>query len=440
MIWHVIDFFVDIVEALIIIKYCSSVYKKRYDNNICYYIGGISIAIVIFIFNYFSQGTENSTFRGSFATMIIIMFIVVMILYDDKITKLLLGYIGLLILIVAIEGVILSLLSFIFGESPAVFAKSNILRVLGMVSSKLITFFIVVLFACNENKFGLRIIKKSLLMEIILLFILNIGIMACIVPIYRNLIYKNSKDGIIAGIVILGLGIINIVSLLIYDKLIIQSKKDLELQLKLQQYEIQSKYYDEINDATMKLKSLRHDMSNHLGNIKGLVVYKEYAKLEEYLNKLLSEIDEVDKIIITNYPAISALLNRKYVQAEKNNINFTMNVSSIKDITIDVVDICIILGNLIDNAIEANLKVEEKNRYIKIDISNANNYIVIDCVNSIINNKIIDLNTTKADKNIHGIGLKNVRNIVEKHYGDIQIMRIKDYFSINIMLYNGKLS
>lgn len=439
MIWYLIDLFVDIVEALIIIKYCSSVYKKRYKNNIAYYIGGFLLTTIIFIFNYFSNVLE-CTFRGSFIGMIIIMFVVVLVLYDEKIMKLLLGYIGLLILIVAIEGIILSLLTFIFGESPAIFAKSNVLRVLGMVVSKLITFLVVVLFISDGERFGLRYLKKSLLIEIITLFIMNLGIMTSIIPMYRNLMYENNEDSIVAGIVILGLGIINIVSLLIYDKLIAQSKKDLELQLKIQQYEIQSKYFDEINNATMKLKSLRHDMSNHLGNIKGLVMYKEYNKLEEYLNNLLSQIDEIDKIIITKYPAVSALLNRKYAQAEKNNINCVMNIGGVDYLTVDTVDLCIILGNLIDNAIEANVKVDENNRYIKLDINNINNYLVIDCVNSTINSENINLNTTKDDKDIHGIGLKNINQMVEKYYGNIEIMCIKDYFNVNIMLYNGELN
>ncbi|GMQ64736.1 sensor histidine kinase [Vallitalea maricola] len=439
MIWYLIELFVDIVEALIIIKFCSSVYKKRYNSIIAYYVGGFSITAIIFIFNYFSNDLE-CTFRGSFLGMIIIMFVVVLALYDEKIMKLLLGYIGLLILIVAIEGIILSILSFIFGESPAIFAKSNILRVLGMVVSKLITFLVIVLFISDGERFGLRFLKKSLLIEIITLFIINLGIMTSIVPMYRNLMYENNEDSIVAGFVILGLGIVNIVSLLIYDKLLAQSKKDLELQLKIQQYEMQSKYFDEINNATLKLKSLRHDMSNHLGNIKGLLRYKEYTKLEEYLNKLLSQIDEVDKIIITKYPAISALLNRKYARAGKNNINCVMNIGSVDNLTIDTVDICIILGNLIDNAIEATIKVDENNRYIKLDINNVNNYLVIDCVNSTVGSENISLDTTKADKEIHGIGLKNINQIVEKYYGNMEIMCIKDYFSVNIMLYNGELN
>jgi len=185
---------------------------------------------------------------------------------------------------------------------------------------------------------------------------------------------------------------------------------------------------------------LRHDMSNHLGNIKGLLRYKEYTKLEEYLNKLLSQIDEVDKIIITKYPAISALLNRKYARAGNNNINCVMNIGSVDNLTIDTVDICIILGNLIDNAIEATVKVDESNRYIKLDINNVNNYLVIDCVNSTIGSENISLDTTKEDKEIHGIGLMNINQIVEKYYGNMEIMCIKDYFSVNIMLYNGELN
>ncbi len=295
------------------------------------------------------------------------------------------------------------------------------------------------MFISFGNKNGKLVVKKRIILEIVVLFSVNLCIMISILPMYKNILYVHDENGIVAGIVILGLGFINILSLLIYLRIIRQAHHDLDLQLRLQQYDMQTKYLDEINYATMKLRSLRHDMSNHLGNVKGLVTYKEYDKLDEYLSKLLSDIEDVDQMIITRNPAISALLNRKKTVADKHEINCSMNIQCMDEVLIDDLDLCIILGNILDNAIEASLKLDRVNRYIKIDIRNKDKYLIIDCVNRTINSIQSSLQTTKDNKILHGIGLSNVRQIVNKYHGTVDISTVKDYFTVSITLYNDIL-
>ncbi len=437
MIWHFVEYFIDIVEALTIIVFLNGTCKKRCNLSRVYYIGCFAMANIIFVFNYLSNNSQHPMHRLSIS-MIVLLFAVVYLLYNEPIHKLLISYIGLLIFIIAIEGIILSLLSITFKQSPGFFAEQNLFRVVGMLTSKLLIFLVVILFICFGNKNGKLVVKRRIILEIVVLFFVNLCIMISILPIYKNILYVHDQNGIVAGIVILGLGFINILSLLIYLRIIRQAHYDLDLQLRLQQYDMQSKYLDEINYATIKLRSLRHDMSNHLGNVQGLVIYKEYDKLEEYLSELLSDIEVVDQMIITRNPAISALLNRKKAFADKNQINCSINIQCMDEIQIEDLDLCIVLGNLLDNAIEANLKLEQDNRYIKIDIRDKDKHLIIDCVNRTINSHI-SLQTTKDNKILHGIGLRNVRQIVSKYHGSIDISSVKDYFTVSITMYNGIL-
>ncbi|QUI21407.1 GHKL domain-containing protein [Vallitalea pronyensis] len=438
MIWYFIEYFIDIVEAITIIIFLNGIYKKRYKSASTYFIGGFMLTNIIFGFNYLAKHSRHPV-QCTSITMIILLFVVVYWLYKEPLHRLLISYIGLLIFIIAIEGIVLSLLSIAFKQSPGFFAEQNIFRVVGMFTSKLLIFLIVIMFISFGLKNGRLIVKKRIILEIVVLFSINLSIMISILPVYKNILYVHDENGFIAGIVILGLGFINILSLLIYLRIIRQAHHDIDLQLRLQQYDMQSKYLDEINYATMKLRSLRHDMSNHLGNVQGLVRYKEYDKLEEYLSKLLTDIEDVDQMIITRNPAISALLNRKKTLADKHDIHCSMNIQYMDEILMDDLDLCIVLGNILDNAIEASLKLEQKDRYIKIDIRNIEKYIIIDCVNRIAVNSKSTLQTTKDNKILHGIGLSNVKQIVKKYHGSIDISSIKDYFTITITMYNDTL-
>lgn len=433
MSWYIFELAIDIIEAIIFIRFGNSTFQKRYNNKLVYYLYSFIIAIIIFAFDVFVNGKEN---WYTFLIMIILIFIVFYIIYDENILKLLSGYIGILLLMVAVEGITITLLSFIFKVSTTMFVEKTLYKLMAMVLAKLIIFLIIGIWISKYKKQGVFRIKKSITYYIIILFIFNIAIMICVISSSINNIGEEAM--IRAGYITLGLGIINILSLLIYEAILIDSQKYWKMKLKVQQYEMQSKYFDDINNATMKLKGLRHDMSNHLGNIKALIMYKEYAKLEEYLNRILQEIDEVDEIIITKYPAISALLNRKYTLANKHNINCSINVDNIDNLNIDDVDLCIVLGNLLDNAIEANLKIDECHRNISLDINTRNQYLIINSVNSTIYGNT-SLFSTKDNKDMHGIGLKNVQQIVDKYYGVIEIDAIKDYFNVSIILYNGKV-
>lgn len=432
MIWSVFGLFIDFIEAIIFIRFGNSIYNKKYNSKIIYYFAIILITSIIFVFDEI-LGRYGNWYLD--IVIIVLIFIVIYYLYVDYILKLLLGYIGILLLILAIEGITISILSFAFQVGTTMFIENTLYKLLAMVLAKVITFFIVEVWINKYKSEGVLRIKKTLTYYIIALFIFNIAIMICVIisSINYSMMEKN-----MAGYITLGLGIINILSLLIFEIVTKESQIYWKMKLQVQQYDMQSKYFDDINNATMKLRGLRHDVTNHLGNIQGLLIYKEYDKLEEYLNKILDDIEEVDKIIITDYPAISALLNRKYAIANKHNINCSINIENLKNLNIDDVDICIILGNLLDNAIEANMKVEKTNRNLSLDISTKNNYLIINSVNSTIQGKA-SLNSTKDNKEMHGIGLKNVKKIVEKYHGIIEIDAIKDYFNVSIMLYNGEL-
>lgn len=191
-------------------------------------------------------------------------------------------------------------------------------------------------------------------------------------------------------------------------------------------------------------KSQRHDFNHYLGCIYGLMRLKKYDEMEKYIQDITNQASEFNLIVNIKNPIIMSLLNIKLAKAKNANIEVDLSINIQDDIKIESIDLSSIIGNLLENAIEACTKLPENERKIGIEILNKNENLVIKITNtkenkSIDTRKIIEQRyTTKGDKENHGYGLINVRNIIEKYNGLIKIESENDYFKVNIALPNRK--
>lgn len=170
--------------------------------------------------------------------------------------------------------------------------------------------------------------------------------------------------------------------------------------------------------------SFKHDFGNIMQAIGGYIEAKDIVGLKEMYGSIIQECQQINDIQsinknIINNPAVYTLINSKYITATELNIN--MKVEVLTDITkfkISDLNLCRILGILIDNAIEASKKCEEKSIYVKFkyDKLNNRNLVIVKNTyskNTINVNKIFEKGfTTKGEKTNHGIGLWKVQQIV----------------------------
>ncbi|MCD8028361.1 MAG: GHKL domain-containing protein [Erysipelotrichaceae bacterium] len=171
------------------------------------------------------------------------------------------------------------------------------------------------------------------------------------------------------------------------------------------------------------LKSLRHDMKNHLVTIQYLIENNQLRKAIDYTKNLSTQYTQPNFTVNTGHIALDGLLTQKINDAENNNIPVTINadytyIDSIKDI-----DLCVIFGNALDNAIEACQKIKNiDERFIDIKIHHKANYIFIVIKNAYSGFlEKSTLKTTKKDNYLHGIGLKNIRATVKQYNGYMNI-------------------
>lgn len=186
-----------------------------------------------------------------------------------------------------------------------------------------------------------------------------------------------------------------------------------------------------------EVRELRHDMKRHLKEIQILAAQGEYGQLNQYIQDMTDDASVLDNMIGTGNVALDGILNYMCSKALKNNIQVTRKITVPEDAELVAYDMNIILGNLLDNAIENALKTDEPK--IDIVIKYRMGMLRINIVNSCIQDQnIIDGRyiSTKLDeiKN-HGYGMINVRKCVAKYNGTVKFSNDDTRFKAEVLLY-----
>lgn len=248
--------------------------------------------------------------------------------------------------------------------------------------------------------------------------------------------YTGRNLGII--IFILSIFIINVTMIYFYNIIVrgIEDKIEKEfLQNKEKIYEEQLaiiiQYMDGINE-------IKHDLKNHLIFIEDLIRNDKKEETLVYLNNKFDILYGNENEIKTNNMPIDSILNFKLKYANKNKIKIKSDIKVPKELNIPAYDIITILGNIIDNAIEATEKLNEDERFINIIIKYDKGRLFIKIENS-FNGQLKyekgELVSTKKDKKFSGIGIKNINNCLKKYNGEIKLETTDNIFSFKLILF-----
>ena len=234
---------------------------------------------------------------------------------------------------------------------------------------------------------------------------------------------------------------INIMMFGIYMKL----SDNLELKRKNSIYQLQIDLYNshikEKESAMMEFRRARHDLKHQIIYLLDLSEKKEYGQLELYLKKLIDwEPLEGIMIAYTENFMIDALINYKYSFAKRNGIAFSVNLEVPMTLPFEDTDLCIILGNALDNAMEAGVRGEVPTPYVDLKMKYDRGSLVIIIENSfdgkIRKNHSGKLLTRKLETENHGIGMDSIRKATEKYHGLLDIENEDGKFCLMIILYS----
>lgn len=179
-----------------------------------------------------------------------------------------------------------------------------------------------------------------------------------------------------------------------------------------------------------------HDAKHELLYIGSCLEENNVAGANESLQNYLRKIKQIEKKVWSGFSFLDFMLNYKKLEMDKKGIRFTLD-TDLQNITISEEDLMIILGNLLDNAMEAAQKCAAPKRYMKLKICNINNMLLLNIENSsdevpiVKNGKFV---SSKHEPGVHGMGIESVQKIVEKYEGEIEFQYAKEYFQVQILI------
>ncbi len=195
--------------------------------------------------------------------------------------------------------------------------------------------------------------------------------------------------------------------------------------LKAQQAELLQKDYQTLNKTYSANAKLYHDLHHHVEAMYQMLKQEQVDRALEYLEDLRKPIKEITKMVWTGDETIDYLINSKLSEAQSEGIEVQTNIEFPRHTNIRSANLVAILGNLLDNALEAVRKDGGKQAFIHLTIRRIHNMLVIKVKNSMSESLIIEegqIQTTKQDKKMHGWGLKSARTAAEEYDGTIEIM------------------
>lgn len=213
-------------------------------------------------------------------------------------------------------------------------------------------------------------------------------------------------------------------------------KKYSEKKLESYQNDLLQKHYNEVENMYRQMRGWRHDYKNHIAAMKIHLEQGNYELLGNYLNELNKDLTTVDTVLKTGNVMVDAILNSKISLAQSKNIKVDATAAVPEKIRVSDTDICVIIGNLLDNAIEACCKLEDYDkRFIRIYIGILKQQLYISVSNSVggeIKKEGKNYFTTKNEN--HGFGLKRIDKIISKYGGYINRQDETDVFATEIMI------
>jgi len=209
-----------------------------------------------------------------------------------------------------------------------------------------------------------------------------------------------------------------------------------------QQVKAMKQRLEEAENFYGSIRKVRHEMKNHMANIKGLAETGQYGEIDKYVRRMDASMQALEYKYVTGNAVTDVIINDKWRRAEKAGIRFEADFRYRGGIP--VFDLGIILDNLLDNAIEACEKLERGKGFIRLDLKQKKQFLLITVENSF--DGVLSMqednslpHTTKQSVcpeivTEHGIGLKNVHDMAERYYGGVKIKVEKDIFHVTVML------
>lgn len=419
-----------IFETIIFDVFFKDTMRRKQRHMLIFISLYISTVILISSINLFYNSKLN------LITNIIIYFLLLLILFEGTLKEKIFYYIIFYTAFAGIEIIFEFLLSLFFGAEYSWMYQTELLKFIIICLEKLLTFIILFFIKrklCKEE-YGLN---NKLILSALILPITTFWIYSAL--FYSNLMLKISginEAGLVIGCVLLLFS--NVIIFLMYDYIFRLNKEKQELEMISLKTNMEKKYYDRMEKVNIEQSHYMHDIRFLLKTIGDLAVQGQEEEIATVIRDMAIRLGELEEDFFCRNKVLNTILCEKKREAKDENILYNANVEP--GISLDFIrdiDIIIIIGNIVDNAIDASKKVNDGFVDINIFENQKGHFLVIKVENKfdgVVNRYGENFYSSKKDKiDKHGMGIKNVRNCIEKYDGFLQIDYNENLFTVTVV-------
>jgi two-component system sensor histidine kinase AgrC len=412
------DIIINLIDYLIIFKYFNCFGKKRnLKNKYCISIF-FSCIVLVSVINQLQNQYIN-----------LILCILMIYLYSLSFSYGISYHIVLPILYIGF-GIVAELIGFVIFNNLGSIFPYPVQYYGSSFICEFIRYLIVCVF-CSIKKIKFPKLSFKIGKFLVIIPISSIVICCIAINIIQN--SKNNLVNIMCMVIIIMTITSNILMFKMFFKVIDTLSDNYEKEMLLQEAEAKEQYYKEVEKSNREVRKIKHDFKNMLLAICGN--YKEKNKISEEISKIIKQLDESDKKIYTSNVVINTIINNKISQAEKLNVKTEVNIKIPKSVSFDYKDAGILLGNILDNAIEACERINQDRRWIQIDIFHQRSILFIKVCNGKIKNSVNINKSSKSNVHNHGIGVTSINAVVKKYDGYVEFVDKGEEFEVDVSLY-----
>ena len=413
-----------VVEVLMLHMYFNYFYTIR-QNKVVVWIGYSIYGVVLWVL-----GAADNAYLSLLGTVVLSTLILFSI-YNGKITEKILSLASYFVILVAAD-VIAYFIFTLFGDnSMSVFTETQIESVPIVIIGKSLQFSMINIFFRFKKSDGKLIFKDFIVL-------LSLNIISLVISLSMLYFDQMERQTRIITCIFIGCAVLILSITLFYffqrSKRIDEYEKEKEiLECRLN---VQAESFEEIKNMQENLRLIWHDIKNHMDCMKHMADMNSEQTLE-YMSEFQKRMEKFSPLNDLGNDVVDAILYSKSMKAEAEGIYLDISMNISRKLKINPIDMCSILSNVLDNAIEAT-KLADKDKVIKLSAIQNYRFVLITIVNPTIEKPRIDRKgnfiTSKKDRKIHGLGMKSVQAVLDKYMGNINSRYENGHFYLNILL------
>lgn len=436
VLWTIFELSINLFQSVLVIQTIRSFLGEnaeiRKNNNI------LGIGFTLFLFLELSFVNSIVPFEGlGIILSIIIIYVYALICLNGSFCQKLFWTLFIMLLIMGITAMVLNIEGYIIGEPYLnLVIKRDMHRFIGVIIIQIILFYLTRFIIKRRHQRGNYTMKWNEWIILLIIPIVSIFTMTFVLLVSINAEQELTQiQQIYSVMAIIGIMITNILVYGLYIKLQKEHKNQMNYEILQQILSDREKSIEEAKILYQSIRSMRHDLKQHNGVILTMLYNKRYEKAIKYLEEYDGIVNEniLNKVFCNN-DVVNYLINSKYKMCREREIDtyfFIKNdIPAVSDL-----DLCVLLGNALDNAIEGCCSNQKKEIYLELRL--IDNFFMIIVKNTICNSVLANnpqLNSTKKEKGKHGLGIASMREVIKKYKGSIDFREENGLFCCNILL------